>query len=104
MATLPVAADMCILSNPDRGRLDEMKRECVTRWMARMGESSACTSYFAGVASSACSAADLRAACAETSARFTIQDAESLCGNLQRAHQAFWGPFWDKQQSAATTT
>ena len=71
-----------------------MKKECVTRWMTRMGESRPCTSYFAAVASGACSSADLRAACSETSARFTIQDAESLCESLQQAHRAFWPSFW----------
>ena len=87
----------CRLGVPDNLRLSGMQEECVSKWMVRMTETDSCVSYFSGVASSDCSAADLRQACEETSQRFTKRDAEVLCSNLQAAHQNFWPSFWSGQ-------
>lgn len=88
------AGGSCFLDIPDPQRLASMQDACVSKWMVRMAEPESCVAYFSGVASPACSAADLRGACEETSRRFAKRDAENLCENLQAAHQDFWPTFW----------
>lgn len=91
----------CFLGTPDQQRLASMHEECVSKWMVRMAEPESCVSHFSGVASPACSAAGLRAACEETSRHFTKRDAQQLCKNLQAAHQDFWPGFWRGDRSGA---
>ncbi len=93
----PDKPQRCSLSHPDALRLEEMQSACVAKWMTRMSQPSACVSHFAGVSSPSCTASDLRQACLEVSARFTVADAEQLCSNLQGAHHAFWSDFWSRQ-------
>jgi len=90
-------AALCALEAPNAARLEEMRQECVTDWMTKMSQPRACVQHFSGVASGGCSAAELRDACEEVSAKFRVRDAEKLCEGLQQAHQAFWPSFWASQ-------
>ena len=95
--SLPVIKS-CQLSAPDETRKEEMKQECVSKWMTSMSESKACVRYFSGVASGTCSSAEIQQACEVVSSQFTVDDAERLCSGLQQAHGKFWPDFWRRQK------
>lgn len=99
----PLQAATCVPSLHASAPHPPADARCVQRWMEGMVDREQCVSYFAGMiasraaagdtASAAVRADDIGRVCTSVAERFTVRDAQQLCGGLAGTHEEFWRGF-----------
>ena len=70
-------------------------QKCMKRVVESMQDKEKCVGYFTAIAyqnpdMQACSISDLEDICDKYTPHFSVQDAERLCSNINRAQTTFW--------------